>query len=135
MPDFLVSYRIHNTSIMKSSGKGTEEISHIRRENMEQLMKGLATQEDLDLLQMAWKSPGTVPWQAYCEVFERLALRYGQTHGFLGRIPGIEYQTLWQLRGDSPALLFYAIKRIYPKRLLSIPWMRMMACLFLSERR
>jgi hypothetical protein len=102
---------------------------------MERLMNGMATQEDLELLQIAWKSPCAVPWEAYCEVFERLASSYAQTHGSLGEIPGIEYQTLWQLRGDSPVLLFHALKKIYSKRLLSIPWMRMMASSFLAQRR
>jgi len=133
--DALVSYRIHATSIMKSSDKGVEEISAIRRENMERVMGGVATREDLDLLQMAWRRPGTVSWQAYCVVFERLAYLYEQRHGLLGKIPGIEYQTLCQLRGDSPLLLFQALMRNHPKRLISIPWMRMMASMVASSFR
>ena len=133
--DALVSYRIHATSIMKSSGKGVEEISAIRRGNMERAMGGVATREDLDLLQMAWRSPRAVPWHAYCVVFERLAYLHEQRHGSLGKIPGIEYQTLCQFRGDSRVLLFHALMRNHPKRLISIPWMRMMASMHAASFR
>jgi glycosyltransferase involved in cell wall biosynthesis len=130
--DTLISYRIHAASIMKSSGKGEAEISTIRRENMERVIGKIGTQEDLELLQMAWRSPGMVSWKPYCEVFERLAASHERIHGSLGKIPGIEYQTLCQLREDSPALLFQALLSEHPQRLLSIPWMRMMASLILS---
>ena len=127
MSEILVSYRIHSTSIMKSSGKGGEEISMIRRGNMEGVMGITATSHDLDTLQAAWRYPASVPWNDYCAVFERLAASYEAAHGSLGKIPGIEYQTLCCLRGDSPLLLFQALARKYPARLLSVPWIRMMA--------
>lgn len=131
----LASYRIHPASIMKSSGKGGQEISAIRRANMETAIGRMAAQGDLDLLEMAWREPGAIPWKDYCAVFERLVAAYEEAHGSLGKIPGIEYQSLCQLRGDSPLHLLQALLPKHSGRLSSVPWMRMTAsAIFASSR-
>lgn len=134
IPEALVSYRIHAASIMKSSGKGGSEISAIRRGNMERVMGMIAAPRDLDTLEKAWRSPGSVPWKDYCEIFERLAACYEVEHGSLGNVPGIEYQSLCQLRGESPFRLLQALFIKSPARLISIPWIRMTASLMWSSR-
>lgn len=64
----------------------------------------------------------------YVEAFEAATHGFEQVHGSLGKIPGIEYQTLLSRGAPAASGLFRALRSIAPRRIPGVPW----HCIFAS---
>jgi glycosyltransferase involved in cell wall biosynthesis len=129
----LVSYRIHSSSVMMTSGKTAADIAQIRGENMEKVFGGLATHHQLGLLARSWENPAGILWEDYVPAFESVAAAFEKHHGTLGSVPGIEYQTLIASGAPSALKLLRALSQFAPYRLHIVPWHRIIASAFVSR--
>ena len=127
IPRRLVSYRIHASSVMMSGADGNADIDRIRRNNMDTLLGDLTDEAQREVLLRAWSDPASLEWGPYVRAFETAAAAFARQHGNPGSMPGIEYQTLLARGAPSPALLFNALRRVAPQRLLLLPWHRVLA--------
>jgi glycosyltransferase involved in cell wall biosynthesis len=142
IPRRLVSYRIHSSSAMmsassmaaayridKSSAESTwalaaEGVGRVRSENMKATLAGIADAHQQNVLLASWANPADLHWAQYVEVFEKVAAAYAKVHGTLGRVPGLEYQTLLSRGAPASAELFKALCSLSAGRIPLMPWHR-----------
>lgn len=120
----LVDYRIHSSSIMMSSGKGADDITRIRTENMECMLGRAATRDQIKVLSQSWANPEAVSWREYVPAFESAAAAFEESHDSLGSVPGIEYQTLIASGAPPAKNLLAVLLRHAPRRIPFVPWHR-----------
>lgn len=149
----LVAYRIHSSSAMmsassmaaayrieKSSVESTwalaaEGVGRVRSENMKATFAGIADTHQQNVLLASWANPADLHWTQYVEFFEKVAAAYTKVHGTLGRVPGIEYQTLLSRGAPAFSELFKALSRSSPGRILLVPWHRIAGTTLLRKSR
>jgi glycosyltransferase involved in cell wall biosynthesis len=142
IPRRLASYRIHASSAMMSATSmaaaygidgaspeatwrlAAEGVAHVRTENMEAALSGFTDARQRNVLLAAWHHPANLRWSEYVAVFEKAAEVYRKVHGTLGRMPGIEYQTLMSQGAPGAAELFKALRFLSPRRIPRMPWHR-----------
>lgn len=147
----LVSYRIHSTSAMKSPSsmataygidtsdprgamaEAAKGVSSVRKRNLETAVGRFVDGARRSALLEAWEKPPQIIWRNYVPVFESAAAQFEAHHGSLGRIPGIEYQTLIFSGAPSAKKLFSALLRHAPYRLPSMPWHRIVGASVLRK--
>lgn len=153
IPRRLVSYRIHSSSAMmsadsmaaayridKSSAESTwalaaEGVGRVRSENMKATLAGIADARQQEILLASWENPPYLRWKQYVEVFEKVAAAYAKVHSTLGRVPGIEYQTLLSRGAPAPSELFKALCSLSPGRVPLVPWHRIAGSALLRKSR
>jgi hypothetical protein len=142
IPRRLVAYRIHSSSAMmspsamaaayridESSAESTwalaaEGVGQVRSENMRATLAGIADAHQQNVLLASWANPADLHWTQYVEVFEKVAAAYAKVHGTLGRVPGIEYQTLLSRGAPASSELFKALCSLSAGRIPLMPWHR-----------
>jgi len=153
IPRPLVSYRIHSSSAMmsassmaaayridESSAESTwalaaKGVGRVRSENMKATFAGIADAHQQNVLLASWANPAGLHWAQYVEVFEKVAAAYAKVHGTLGRVPGIEYQTLLSRGAPAFSELFKALRRSSPGRIPLVPWHRIVGSALLRRSR
>lgn len=147
----LVSYRIHSSSAMKSPSsmataygidtsdprgamaEAAKGVSSVRNRNLEAAVGTFVDGARRSALLEAWENPSQINWRDYVPVFESAAAGFEKRHGTLGRMPGIEYQTLISSGAPSVEKLFPALVRHAPHRLSSVPWHRIVGASVLRK--
>lgn len=151
IPRRLVSYRIHSASAMMSASsmaaayridetsseaawaKAAEGVATVRSKNMDATLSGITNSAQQDVLLGAWLNPVQLQWPRYVEAFEAAGEAFEQLHGSLGKVPGIEYQTLLSRGAPAAPGLFRALCSIAPRRIPDVPWHRIFASRLLAR--
>jgi glycosyltransferase involved in cell wall biosynthesis len=151
IPRRLVSYRVHSLSAMMSAASmaaayrieqasaettmalAAEGVARVRRRNMERTLAECTDGPQRDVLLAAWAAPQRLDWKRYTEVFEAAARAYECRNGSLGKVPGIEYQTLLSRGAPSPFELLGALRSVAPYRIPGLPWHRILATKLLAR--
>ncbi len=127
MRKILVKYRVHGDSIMRRDDHGDRDIHLVRRENISRFLGSLISPQDGEVLARSWENPMSIDWDYYCRAFEHAVSMYTRIHGREGGEIGLEYQTLLLASGQPVSGLISALRRHAPRRLLGLPWLRMVA--------
>jgi|GEM_PF-729059 len=153
IPRQLVSYRIHSSSAMmsadamvaaygldKASAESTwalaaEGVGRVRSENMKATLAEVADARQQNVLLASWANPADLQWTQYVEVFEKITCLYERAHGTLGRVPGIEYQTLISRGAPASLELLKALCGSSPGRIPLVPWHRIAGSALLRKSR
>jgi glycosyltransferase involved in cell wall biosynthesis len=122
----LVKYRVHGASIMRSDSDGND-ISAVRRRNIRRCLGPILSSGEEEILARSWEDPTAMDWDEYCRVFEHAAAVFSRIHGPLGKAPGLQYQTLLVNSGQPVIRLISSLRRHAPRRLLRLPWARLLA--------
>jgi glycosyltransferase involved in cell wall biosynthesis len=127
MSKILVKYRVHDGSIMRRDANGDHDIHLIRRENISRFLGPVILPREEELLARSWENPMSIDWNEYCRVFENAVSSYLGLHGKPGQEVALEYQTLLMSSGQPLTSLLSALSRLAPRRLLGLPWLRLLA--------
>jgi hypothetical protein len=125
--DKLVKYRVHDGSIMRRDLQGDADINLVRRRNIHRFLGAMLSPSEEDVLARSWEDPSGIDWDEYCRVFEHAAAVFSRIHGPLGKAPGLQYQTLLVNSGQPVIRLISSLRRHAPRRLLRLPWARLLA--------
>lgn len=127
MREILVKYRVHDGSIMRRDEHGDRDIHLVRRGNINRFLGPLISGQEEEVLAGSWENPTAIRWDDYCRVFEEAVSRYSRIHGEPGHEIGLQYQTLLLASGQPASGLISALTRHSPRRLLMLPWLRILA--------
>ena len=151
IPRRLVSYRVHSSSTMMSASSmavayrveqasaeatwalAAKGVASVRSHNMATTLSEITSASQRDVLLKAWSDPDELNWPQYAKIFEAVADCYERRHGSLGKVPGVEYQTLLSRGAPSATGLLSALGSLAPRRLPKLPWHRILAAKFLTR--